>query len=92
MTPSFSLAIITALKVIDKNFNTYHKYGIAPDFPISDKELALQKAIELAKEGTYLRTAGYGTINTGHFAKMGVEQDTMPGFYFISKEVRESYR
>ena len=92
MTPSFSLAIITALKVIDKNFNTYHKYGIAPDFPISDKELALQKAVELAKEGTYLRTAGYGTINTGHFAKMGVEQDTMPGFYFISKEVRESYR
>lgn len=91
MTPSFSLAIITGLKIIDKNFSTYHKYGIAPDFPISDRELAMKKAIELAKEATYLRTAGYGTVNTGHFAKMGIEQDTMPGFFMPPKEFRKSY-
>jgi C-terminal peptidase prc len=91
MTPSFSLAIITGLKIIDKNFGTYHKYGIAPDFPISDSEMAMRKAIELAKEATYLRTAGYGTVNTGHFAKMGVEQDTMPGFFMPPKEIKKSF-
>ena len=90
MTPAFSLAIITGLRVVDKNFNTYHKYGIAPDFPIANGEQALKKAVELAKDMTYQRTAGYGTINTGHFAKMGVEQDTMPGFYVLPKEMRSA--
>lgn len=84
-TPSFSLAVITALKVVDKKFNTYHKYGIEPDFIIYDDEQALNKAVELAKEMTYVRIAEYGSVNTGHFAKMAVEPDTILGFYFLPK-------
>ena len=90
-TPSFSLAVITALKVVDKKFNTYHKYGIQPDFIISDNEQALNKAVELAKEMTYVRTAGYGTTNTGHFAKAATEPDTMPGFYYLPEEFRKKF-
>ena len=91
ITPSYSLAIITGMKVVDKNFKSYHKYGIVPDFIISDEEQALNKAVELAKEMTYIRTAGYGTSNTGHFAKMAAEQDSMPGFYFLPDELRKKF-
>ena len=90
-TPSYSLARITAMKVIDKDNNTYHKYGIEPDFNISNDELALTKAVELAKEMTYIRTAKYGSVNTGHFAKSAVTPDTMPGFYFLPKEFRKKF-
>ena len=90
-TPSYSLARITAMKVIDKDNNTYHKYGIEPDFNISNDELALTKAVELAKEMTYIRTAKYGSVNTGHFAKNAVTPDTMPGFYFLPKEFRKKF-
>ena len=90
-TPSFSLAIITSLKVIDKNFKTYHNYGIEPDFVIHDEEQALNKAVELAKGMTYIRTAEYGSVNTGHFAKMAAEQDSMPGFYFLPEEYRKKF-
>jgi C-terminal processing protease CtpA/Prc len=90
-TPSYSLAIITGMQIVDKDLNTYHKYGIQPDFIISDNEQALNKAVELAKEMTYVRTAGYGTTNTGHFAKAATEPDTMPGFYYLPKEMRRQW-
>lgn len=90
-TPSYSLAIITGMQIVDKNLNTYHKYGIQPDFIISDNEQALNKAVELAKEMTYVRTAGYGTTNTGHFAKAATEPDTMPGFYYLPEEYRKKF-
>ena len=45
----------------------------------------------MAKEMTYIRTAGYGTSNTGHFAKAATEPDTMPGFYFLPDEFRKKF-
>lgn len=90
-TPSYSLAVITGMQIVDKDLNTYHKYGIQPDFIISDNEQALNKAVELAKEMTYVRTAGYGTSNTGHFAKAATEPDTMPGFYYLPDEFRKKF-
>ena len=83
-----SLVSITSMKIIDKQKTTYHKYGIAPDFAISDNDLALEKALALAKDQNYIRVAGYGTVNTGHFAKAAVEPDTMPGFYLLPEEYR----
>lgn len=86
ITPSLSIAAITSMRVVDKNRKFYHKYGIEPDFAISDRELAIEKAVELAKDMNYVRTAGYGSVSTGNFAKTAVEPDTMPGFYFIPKK------
>ena len=86
ITPSLSIAAITSKRVVDKNRKFYHKYGIEPDFAISDRELAIEKAVELAKDMNYVRTAGYGSVSTGNFAKTAVEPDTMPGFYFIPKK------
>ena len=85
-TLSYSLVSITNMKTIDKDGNTYHRYGLVPDFPILDNAIALDKAIALAKEQNYVRVAGYGTTNTGHFAKSALEPDTMPGFFYFSEE------
>ena len=70
LTPSLGLNSITSFRFFDKNDGNYHKYGIEPDFPINDRSSALEKAIELAKAKNFTRTAGYGTQNTGHFAKI----------------------
>lgn len=91
-TPSYSMASITRMQIIDKFNLSYHKYGIEPDFAIRDDAKALEKAIALAKEQDFIRVAGYGTKNTGHFAKMVVPQDTMPGFYIQPKELRKNFR
>ena len=85
-TRSYSLVSITNMKTIDKQGNTYHKYGIDPDFAILDDAIALNKAVTLAKDQNYVRVAGYGTTNTGHFAKAALEPDTMPGFFHFSEE------
>ena len=55
------IAGITSLHIFDKDGKSYHTYGILPDFEIADPASAMEKAVELAKEGTYRRTAGYGT-------------------------------
>ena len=86
LTQSYSLVSITNMKTIDKQGNTYHKYGIVPDFAILDDAVALNKAVALAKDQNYVRVAGYGTTNTGHFAKAALEPDTMPGFFHFSEE------
>ena len=91
LTPSYSLASITRLQIIDKQKLTYHKYGIEPDFAIRNDKQALNKAVALAKEQNFVRVAGYGNENTGHFAKMGTAPDTMPGFYFLPKEYRKKF-
>lgn len=67
-TPAGGIARTTSILMFDKDFKSYHKVGFVPDFEIKDSAKALSKAVELAKEGTYKRTAGYGTKNTGHFA------------------------
>ena len=67
-TPAGGIARTTSILMFDKDFKSYHKVGFVPDFEIEDSAKALSKAVELAKEGTYKRTAGYGTKNTGHFA------------------------
>lgn len=74
-TLASGLTFITALRVIDKQGNSYHKYGIAPDFDIDDADEQLQKAIELAKDATEKRTAGYGEKPTGHFKKVRATND-----------------
>jgi len=61
-TPDSGLATITNLRFFDKNGQSYHTYGIVPDFEIPDSLEALNKAVELAEERTYKRTAGYGTV------------------------------
>ena len=66
-TVAGGLTGITNLKFLDKNWNSYHKYGIVPDFEESNKDRAMQKAVELAQAKTATRTAGYGTVDTGHF-------------------------
>lgn len=58
---------ITSMRLLDKNWETYQKYGIVPDFEEGDSNKAIQKAVELAKEGTAQRTQGYGTVDKGHF-------------------------
>lgn len=58
---------ITSMRLLDKNWRTYQKYGIVPDFEEGDADKAMQKAVELAKEGTAQRTQGYGTVDKGHF-------------------------
>jgi hypothetical protein len=35
--------------------------GIAPDVPVSDPDAQLDSALAIAKEGSRVRTAGYGT-------------------------------
>lgn len=89
MTPSLSIATITGMKVVNRDFVSYHSVGIEPDIVEFNNQAALEKAVELAKEMSYKRTAGYGTTNTGHFAKSAVVQDTMPSFYFLPKEMRK---
>ena len=91
VTPSYSIASITNMKVIDKQRISYHKYGIMPDFTLSDDDEALEKAVALAKDQSYVRVAGYGTVNTGNFAKMAVEPDSMPGFYLLPNEYRKKF-
>ena len=63
------LALITALQGVDKNGESYHDLGIVPDFPIVDPDEQMAKAVELAKEMTYVRTAGYGKTKLNHFSK-----------------------
>ena len=86
LTNSYSMVSITNMKTLDKQGNTYHKYGIVPDFAILDDAIALNKAVALAKDQNYVRVAGYGTTNTGHFAKAALEPDSMPGFFYFSEE------
>ena len=52
---------------------------------------SLAKAEELAKGMNYVRVAGYGTVNTGHFAKRSTEQDTILGSYFLPEEYRKKF-
>jgi len=67
------LALITGLESMDKNGEIYHKYGIAPDYEIIDEDDQMEKALEIAKNAVNgkkeERTAGYGSKDTGHFAK-----------------------
>jgi len=91
LTPSLALNSITSYKFFDKNGGIFHRYGIEPDFPINDRSLALEKAIELAKAMNFTRIAGYGTENTGHFAKIGSRPDTIPGSYLLPEEYRKKF-
>jgi len=68
------LALVTALQSYDKNWESYHDLGIVPDFEIDDPDEQMTKAVELAKEGTYIRTAGYGTKKLNHFSKARFEE------------------
>lgn len=64
------LALVTAIQGYDRNWETYHDVGIVPDYQIDDPEKQMEKAVELVKEGTELRTAGYGTTRLYHFSKI----------------------
>ena len=77
-TPAMGYSIVTSMKVLDNEGNSYHDYGFEPDYPINDSLKALEKAVELAKEGKVKRTHGYGTQKLNHFAnnfaKKGTQQ------------------
>lgn len=77
-TPDKGFVGITIAQMYDKNMDTYHEYGIEPDFNILDPDSALAKAIELAKEGTFQRTAGYGTVKNDHFVKKALAKSSNP--------------
>ena len=64
------LALITAILGYDRNWETYHDVGIVPDYVIDDPDAQMKKAVELAKQATELRTAGYGTTRLNHFSKV----------------------
>lgn len=83
-TPAYAIASITAMRVIDKNSQSYHKYGFEPDFLLTSNEAILEKGVALAKERTFKRTAGYGSTNRNFLAKQAHE-DNIPGFYKILK-------
>ena len=75
------LSLITGLQSIDREGNVYHKVGIVPDFESGDPEEQMAKAVEWARDGSMIRTAGYGTTSTGHFAKaraMGKQEFGLP--------------
>ena len=56
----YGIAGITSFQFLDRSFESYHHYGIKPDFEIKDEKEALAKAVKLAQEKTFKRTAGYG--------------------------------
>lgn len=64
------LALITGLKMLDKNGVSYHKMGIEPDHIITDADEQLKKAVAIAKEASEKREAGYGKVPTGNFKKV----------------------
>ncbi|MCQ2104211.1 MAG: S41 family peptidase [Fibrobacter sp.] len=64
------LALITGLKMIDKNGDSYHKMGIEPDHVITDADEQLKTAVDIAKEASEKRVAGYGKVPTGNFKKV----------------------
>lgn len=85
---------ITSMRLLDKNWETYQKYGIVPDFEEGDSDKAMQKAVELAKEGTAQRTQGYGTVDKGHFtlAKKRGNKELDRGLFRIIRNPRELYK
>lgn len=86
-TSGNGLALISGLRTFDKDWGIYHRFGIAPDYPIDDPEKQMAKAVELAKEATEKRTAGYGTVSTGHFAKKARQQAVNAAFPATAKEL-----
>ncbi|MBP5247769.1 MAG: PDZ domain-containing protein [Fibrobacter sp.] len=60
---------ITHSLYFDKNKQTYHTLGFVPDYYIPDSLEAIDKAVELAKEGTAKRSAGYGTETQPYWTK-----------------------
>ena len=73
-TPFKGLALVTAIIGVDKNGQTYHDVGIVPDYIIDDPNAQMAKAVELAKQATELRTAGYGTKKLNHFSKVSAHK------------------
>ncbi len=58
-TPDSAFGIATSLLFLDKDFQSYHLYGLEPDLYIADADSAREKAVELALDRTFKRTAGY---------------------------------
>lgn len=61
VTPDSGYGVATSYLFFDKEGNSYHGYGFAPDFPVADPDSALALAAELATARTAKRTAGYST-------------------------------
>lgn len=58
-TPDSAFGAATSLLFLDKNFESYHRYGFEPDFFVADADSAQRKALEIAKEKKRKRSAGY---------------------------------
>lgn len=74
------LAAITGIHMQDKNGDSYHSFGIKPDYEISDSKEQMEKALALAKERKEKRTAGYGTKSTGNFDKIMAKGGILENF------------
>ena len=61
------IAGITSMRIKDKYGNSYHRFGILPDYEEPDPDKALEKAYSLAAEATAVGSASYGTTDLGHF-------------------------
>ena len=85
------LALITALQGFDKNWESFHDLGIVPDYEIDDPEEQMAKAIELAKNASEKRTAGYGTKRLNHFSKTGtqVQEGKIPTLKDLKPRLRK---
>ncbi len=60
-TPDSAFGVATSFLFLDKDFKSYHRYGLEPDFYIADADSAREKAVELASDMTFKRTAGYSS-------------------------------
>lgn len=61
------IAGITSMRMFDKDWKVYHRFGFEPDYVEGDPVKAMEIAVKLAKEKKAVRTKGYGTEDTGHF-------------------------
>ena len=59
-TPASGIAKISAMEFYDKDSFTFNRYGIEPDFSVANSNEALQKALELSQERTFMRNKKYG--------------------------------
>lgn len=60
-------SIFTFSMIIDKNQETYHTRGIDPDIQTSNDSQTLNVALQIAKEQTMTRTAGYSLTTSSHY-------------------------
>lgn len=78
---------ITGVKIFDKNMDSYHGYGIQPDILTKNHQESMEKAYEIAGEGTFVRTEGYSKTPSRSFTKTSAK--SMVGNNYVETDIRE---